>query len=97
MKPHDRTSDVEEATVQAITFTEVDCGHAGPASAIVALVVGRNDLAPRISRFLGAVLAEADVDEEVTVCLIGLEIWRRFFAGPLVNRACAGRHAVPTS
>lgn len=97
MKPHDGTLDVEEATVQAIALTQVDCGHASAASAVVALVVGGNDLAPGVSRLLGAVLAEADVDEEVAVFLVWLEIGGRVFAGPFVDWSCARGDAIPAA
>jgi len=97
MKPHDRTPDVEEAPVQAIAVTQVDGGHTSAASAIVALVVGGNDLAPGVSRLLGTVLAEADVDEEVAVFLVWLEIGCQFFAGPFVDWSRAGGDAVPAA
>lgn len=97
MKPHDGTLDVEEATVQAIAVTQVDGGHASAASAVVALVVGGNDLAPGVSRLLGTVLAEADVDEEVAVFLVWLEVGCGGFAGPFVDRPRAGRDAIPAA
>jgi len=97
MEPHDRTSDVEQPAMQAITLTQIDRGHAGAASAVVALVVEWDDLAPRVSDLLVTVLAETDVDEEVAVFLVGPEIGRGNFAGPLIDRSRARGHAIPAS
>lgn len=95
MEPHDRTPDVEQTAVQTVSLTQVDCGHASAASAVIALVVGGNDLAPHISDVLVTVLAKADVDEEVAVFLVWLEIRCCVVAGPLVDWSCARRDAVP--
>lgn len=97
MKPHDRAPDVEQTAVQTVALTQIDRGHASAASAVVSLVVGGNDLAPRVSDLLVTVLAEADVDEEVAVFLVWLEIRCGIFAGPLVDRFGARGYAVPAS
>lgn len=61
--------------MQAIPFTEIDCGHASAAPAVISLIIRGNDLAPGVSGFLGTILPKANIDKKVTVVLVWLEIW----------------------
>lgn len=62
MQPSNRTPDIEQPSMQSITFSQIDCSHSRALSAIIALVVRLNGLVPECARLIAAVLAEADID-----------------------------------
>lgn len=76
--------------MQTIPFAEIDGRHARAASTCIALIVGLDRLRPEVASFLGAILAEADVDQEVAEIIARLEGRGLVLGRPFFDRACAG-------
>lgn len=76
MQPHNRTLNVAQPSMQAISIPQINRRHTrAPASIITAIIV--LDLTtPQLAVLLGRVLPKPDVDEEVAVRKVGLEVGR---------------------
>lgn len=83
--------------MQPIPLSEINRRHPSPPPPVIALVVRLDLLDPEVARLLVAVLAEADVDQEVAVVLGRLEVICFLVGRPLVDRARAGGDAVPAA
>lgn len=83
--------------MQPITLAKVDSCHSSPSPSVVPLIISLDSLPPEIASLLWAVLAEADVDEEVTVVKVRLKVRRRCLGGPFFDRTRAGCDAVPAA
>jgi hypothetical protein len=95
VKPHDRALDIPQSSMQPVSLSQVYGGHPRPAAPVVASVVGLDCLLPELAPLLGAVLAKADIDQEVAVVEAGFKVVGRFIGSPLVDGPRARCHAVP--
>lgn len=71
--------------MQSVSISQVNGCHAYPTSAIVALVIVANSLTPELTNLEGAAIAEAYVDQEITVFKTRLEIGGGRARGPVVD------------
>lgn len=83
--------------MQAIPLAQINRRHARPPPPLIAPIIALDRLDPEVARLRRAVLAEADVDEEVAVGVVGLEIGCRVVGRPGVDGARAGRCPVPAA
>jgi len=97
MQPHNGTLDVKQPPMQPIPLAQINRRHPRPAPPIIAPVIPLDGLDPVLPDVFPAVLAEADVDQEIAVVVVRLEVGRGRGRGPLVDRARAGGRAVPAA
>ncbi len=83
--------------MQAIPLPQVDSRHPRPPSSLVTLVIRLYGLDPKVTDTLFTFLTEADINEEVTELVVGLELWRRCLGRPSVNTTGEEARAVPAA
>jgi hypothetical protein len=71
--------------MQPIPLAQIDRRHPGPPPSIITLVVALDLLHPERACLLAAGLAEADVDQEIAVVLVGVEVRRGGLGSPGVD------------
>ena len=83
--------------MQPITISQINRRHPGSLPPIIALIIRRDGLLPKLAHLLGTILTETDVDEEIRVRIVGLEVRGGVFGCPCFDGAGDVADAVPAA
>lgn len=83
--------------MQPVSLPQVDSRHASSSSTFIPSIIGFDGLDPEVAEASLAVLAEANIDEEVAELVLGFEVRGRFLGGPRIDTAGQERGTVPAA
>lgn len=97
MQPQHRTTYIRKTSMQSVAVAQVDGALADALAAVVALVVGFHEAGPLGAGGLGAVFAEADVDDVIAVGVCRLEGVDGCSGGRGLNELCEWFYGIPAA
>lgn len=97
VQPHDWTLHIKEPSMQTIPVPQVDGRHSKSTPSFVSLVVGFDSTFPEVSDLAVTVLAESDVNQKITVCVIRFKIGSCLRCSPVADVICEQRWGVPAA